>query len=88
MIFLDFQYPLVESMPKAASVGQKGNSKVCMSISGHTDLRDLDVDLFEVSNQLRQNLSYTGHVKHSFNIVLDFQRQLQVKYMKVEKKIY
>ena len=48
-------------MPKAASGRQKGNSK-CMSISGHTDLRHLDVDLFEVSNQLRQNLSYTGHV--------------------------
>ena len=73
-------------MPKAASAGQKGNSKVCMSISGHTDLRHLDVDLFEVSNQLRQNLSYTGHVKHSFNIFLDFQRQLQVKYMNVEEE--
>ena len=72
-------------MPKAASVRQKGNSKVCMSISGHTGLRDLDVDLFEVSNQLRQNLSYTGHV-NSFNIFLDFQSQLQVKYMNVEEE--
>ena len=72
-------------MPKAASVGQKGNSKVCMLISGHTVLRDFNVDLFEVSNQLRQNLSYTGYVT-LIQYSLDFQRQLQVKYMNVEEE--